>query len=132
MKVVLDVSAAIEIILHKEKQKPFEEVFLSADRVIAPDLFVSEIANVFWKLQRAGLLSEDECLGFTEDGINMVDGFFNSADLWKSALELSLRHNHPVYDMLYLALAEKEKALLMTNDRALAGLCGLRNVVCRS
>ncbi|NLK19759.1 MAG: type II toxin-antitoxin system VapC family toxin [Synergistaceae bacterium] len=132
MKVVLDVSAAIEIILHKENRQAFEEVYLSAARVIAPDLFVAEITNVFWKIYRAGLMPEEECLAYAEDGVDMIDRFFDSAKLWKRALKLSIKHNHPSYDMLYLALAEKEKALLMTSDKALARLCGSVNIPCRS
>ena len=51
MIVILDVSAAIEILL-KKKDK-FSECFEKADWVISPDLFVSEITNVLWKYYRA-------------------------------------------------------------------------------
>lgn len=47
MIAVLDVSAAVEILLQKEKSRKFQTQCQQAAWVIAPDLFVSEIANVF-------------------------------------------------------------------------------------
>lgn len=42
-----------------------------------------------------------------------------SVELIKRATELSVQHNHPVYDCIYIALAEGEMAPLITADRRL-------------
>jgi predicted nucleic acid-binding protein len=52
MTIVLDVSAAIQIVLKKEKREQFEEIYRKASWVIAPALYISEITNVFWKYYR--------------------------------------------------------------------------------
>ena len=49
MIVVLDASAAIKIILNHTSAKGFSDVLKKSDWVIAPDIFVSEVTNAFWK-----------------------------------------------------------------------------------
>jgi predicted nucleic acid-binding protein len=86
MIVVLDVSAAIEILLKKEKKELFDTHFQNAKWVIAPDLFVSEISNTLWKYYKAKQLSHEDCIQYVEDGLAMVDDFTEAKDLWKEAL----------------------------------------------
>jgi hypothetical protein len=59
MIAILDVSAAIEIILKKSKKELFDSHYRNAKWVIAPDLFVSEISNVLWKYYKAKMF---DCL----------------------------------------------------------------------
>ena len=66
MIIVLDVSAAIEIILKKEKKEKFDSAFQSASWVISPDLYVSEITNVLWKYHKANIINHDDCLQYVE------------------------------------------------------------------
>ena len=49
MIVVLDASAAIEIILQLDQARLFEKTLSDSELVLAPDTFPSEITNVFWK-----------------------------------------------------------------------------------
>jgi predicted nucleic acid-binding protein len=37
--------------------------------------------------------------------------------IWFRALELSVDYNHPVYDTLFIALAEQKKTKLITYDK---------------
>ncbi len=101
MIVILDVSAAMEILLQREKKEQFEQLYQTASWVIAPDLYVSEIANVLWKYARANLFSQADCLQYTDDGIAMIDDFIDARQLWQEALEAAIMHNHSVYDLLY-------------------------------
>ncbi len=123
MIAVLDVNAAIEIILKKDKKEKFNTVFQSSSWVIAPDLFISEITNVLWKYYRANIINHDDCIQYVEDGINMIDDFISSKDLWKEALGESIRNEHSVYDMLYAILARRNEAKLITNDSSLSKIC---------
>jgi predicted nucleic acid-binding protein len=50
MIVVLDASGAAEIALENEKSLPFMGILKNADLILAPDIFVSEIANIFWRI----------------------------------------------------------------------------------
>lgn len=130
MIAILDVSAAVEIILDKEKKDKFLEAIEASEIALAPDLFIAEIANVFWKLQKANLVTHNDCVQYVEDGLTLVDDLVDARDLWKEALGESVRNNHPVYDMLYAVLARRNDATLITNDRALFGICSKLNINC--
>ena len=55
MIIVLDVSAAIEIIFQREKVNKFKSIYNQGTWIIAPDLFIAEITNVTAEhLQKAG------------------------------------------------------------------------------
>ena len=123
MTIVLDVSAAIEIILKKEKKELFDGYFKNAKWVIAPDLFVSEISNVLWKYNKVKQIKHDECIQYVEDSLAMVDDFIEAKDLWKEALGESIKNMHSVYDMFYAVLTRRNDAKLLTNDKALFALC---------
>jgi predicted nucleic acid-binding protein len=123
MTVVLDVSAAIEILLKKEKRELFDAEYRAAGWVIAPDLYVSELSNALWKYYKANALSHEECVQHVEDGIALIDDLFEAKELWKEALSESIKNNHSVYDMYYLILARRNDATVVTNDRRLADLC---------
>jgi len=123
MTVVLDVSGATEILLKKEKKDLFDATYRAASWVISPDLFVSELSNTLWKYHKANVLSHDECVQNVEDGIAMIDDFFEAKELWKEALAESIKNRHSVYDMYYLILARRNGATVITNDGKLAELC---------
>jgi len=128
MIVVLDVSAAIEILLKKEKRERFNKTYKEASWVISPDLYVSEISNVFWKYFKAKIISHDDCISFVEDGINMIDDYIDAKELWKEAVGEGMRNNHSVYDMYYSVLARRNNAMLITNDGQLLKICKKLNI----
>jgi predicted nucleic acid-binding protein len=130
MIVTLDVSAAIEIILQKDKKDKFDKVYKSAKWVIAPDLFVSEITNAFWKYNRAGILDRENCMQYVEDGINMIDDFIEAKEIWKEALGESIKNNHSVYDMCYAILTRRHDGVLISNDKELSILCKKLKIEC--
>jgi predicted nucleic acid-binding protein len=128
MIVIVDVSASIEIILQKEKKEKFNNKYQSSKWVIAPDLYVSEITNVFWKYYKANILSRDDCIQYVEDGINMIDDFIDVKELWKESLSESIKNNHSVYDMFYAILTRRNDATLITNDKPLSEICKKLNI----
>lgn len=131
MIAVLDVSAAIEILLQKKKKEIFNDLYKKASWVIAPELFISEISNVLWKYHKANIIAHVDCIQFVEDGINMIDDYFNAKELWKEALSEGIKNNHPVYDMYYSVLARRHDAVLITNDSSLVTICNdLKIAVC--
>ena len=86
----------------------------------APDLLLAELVNVIWKksrrreipdanrhLSEVGRLSEDIAL-------------HSMSSLIARAGQIALELDHPVYDCLYLACAEKTESPFVTADRRLA------------
>jgi len=128
MIVVLDVSAAIEIILQKDKQEIFNNIYKKGTWIIAPDLFIAEITNVLWKYYKAKVLSHEDCIQYVQDGIDMIDDFIDARDLWKESLAEGIKNNHSIYDMYYSVLARRNDAVLITNDGPLAEICKKLNI----
>jgi predicted nucleic acid-binding protein len=123
MIAVLDVSGVTQILLKKEKGDKFGKILKEATMVIVPDLYISELTNTFWKYHRAKLLTEDFCHSKINEGIDLIDDFVNSNELWKEAFGEGIKNDHPVYDMYYAVLARRNNGILITNDGDLAKIC---------
>ncbi|QTQ12301.1 type II toxin-antitoxin system VapC family toxin [Treponema parvum] len=123
MIIVLDVSAAIEILFQREKADRFKSVYNQGSWIIAPDLFIAEITNALWKYYTAGLITHKDCIQYVQDGIDMIDDFLDAKELWKESLAEGIKNNHSIYDMYYAILARRNDATLITNDGALARIC---------
>lgn len=122
MNVVLDASAAVGIVLAMPGAELFSPSLEQAAVVTVPDLFVAEVCNAFWKYRKAELLPMARCEQALEHALNLPDRLESSHPLYLEAISLSCRHLHPVYDSLYLVLARRNNARLLTMDRRLAAL----------
>ena len=119
MIAVLDASAAIEIVLQRKKAKQFVRSVSEADWVIAPNLFIAEVTNVFWKYQKFANLPFAVCEKGIEQAISLPDDYITEHDLYREAFKLACSLNHSVYDMLYLVVARRNSATLLTLDSKL-------------
>jgi predicted nucleic acid-binding protein len=122
MIVVLDASAAVGIVIGTTSVDTFGSIIANADLVIAPDLFTAEVCNAFWKYGKAGQLTTDACKNGVGRALALTDRLESSHTLHGEAFALALRYSHPVYDTLYLVLARRNSATLLTMDRRLAEL----------
>jgi len=119
---VLDASAVVRIIEGAEPSDSFQEALLNADLVLAPELMLTEVANALRRLQRAGQLSAEGLQQRLSRAAELVDVIEPDRHLQVEALALACHLDHPVYDCLYLALARREAAMLLTADRRLQQL----------
>ncbi len=99
---------------------------------IAPDLIFSETANVLWKKLRRGEVTSEQAERACGALPNFFEGVVSTASLVQDALGFATRLDHPVYDCIYLACAERQGTKLVTADqkfieRLKAG--GLRHLV---
>jgi predicted nucleic acid-binding protein len=115
----IDVCGAMEILLQKEKAEKFGKILQDAALIIAPDLYISELANTLWKYNRAGILTKDECIQYIKDGINYVDKFIDGKELWQEAFSEGINNNHSIYDMFYMVVTRRNDSVLITNDSVL-------------
>jgi predicted nucleic acid-binding protein len=128
MTLVLDVSAGIEILLQREKCVLFGSIHEDSDWVIAPSLYMEELTNVLWKYCKAGLVTHAQCMELAEDGLSLVDDFFDAKDYWKEALAEGIKNSHSIYDLYYAILARRNDATLLTNDKTLHEMCRAMNI----
>jgi predicted nucleic acid-binding protein len=116
---VLDASALAAAILPDEGG-PDLAPFLAAEAVFrAPWLLWAEIRNILIVLERRGRLPE----GFADEALAAIDGLgiaLDAAPAGAEVLRLARRHGLTVYDALYLELALRSGAGLVTRDRVLA------------
>ena len=120
---VLDASAAIRLTLgHPDTDGGVFDSLESADRVLAPRLFFSEVGNALWKYVRAGGLTEADALERLREAKSLVGSTVDDAELIEEALVAAVRFDHPVYDALYAVLARRRNCAVVTVDRRLRSL----------
>ena len=119
MIVVLDASAAIKIILNHTSAKGFSDVLKKSDWVIAPDIFVSEVTNAFWKYHQFEDLPLQECENSLNNTISLIDDFIKAGELYQEAFSFSCQVNHSVYDSMYLICTRRHNALFLSVDNKL-------------
>jgi len=119
VKVILDASAAIEVVLGRGQAERLAGILEEADVVLAPELFVPEVVNTIWKYHHFERLSLDACDRAIEAALGLVDGLVSSKEVYGEAFLLARTARRPAYDMFYLALARREDAVLLTTDTAL-------------
>lgn len=122
MMVVLDASAAVGITLMQPQAAPLITQLESAALVLVPDLFVSEVCNAFWKYRKAGLLDQEQAELALSMALELPDRIDSATACYQEAFALAVRHQHPFYDALYLVLARRHAAALLTIDKRLAVL----------
>ena len=133
--VVIDASVAVAVVAAEPRQQPARRLIADpAVRRMTPDLMALEAANAFWKRVRRGIWTRDQ----HDQAMNAVlkgrIEFAPTGPLIRRAAQLSLDHDHPVYDCVYVALAQRELAPIATLDArmaklataALVGLCNGR------
>ena len=85
---------------------------------------LSEVANTLWKLRRVDQLNTLDPQQLLADARDLMDRVEPDRYLQVEALALACLLNHLVYDCLYLALARREAATLISTDRRLRTLAG--------
>ena len=119
MIAVLDTSAAVEVVLKRKSATLFSHFLAEADLVIAPILLIAEATNVFWKYQQFSDYPYDECEKSIDHIVSIPDEYVNELDLYRESFKLGCMLDRSVYDMIYLVLARRNNATLLTMDQRL-------------
>jgi predicted nucleic acid-binding protein len=129
---IVDASVAIKWIV-PESLSDEADRFLAGthDEILAPDLLLIEAANTLWKKTvRRELRAREADRAFAlllESGLLMRP----TSPLLPRAMRLARDLGHPVYDCVYLALAEQEDAALVSADQRLLRLRSKRKMKAR-
>lgn len=105
-----------------ETQPFYEEVALFWREVAvaqAPASLRIELLNVMWMAIRADVLDLDEALARVRLAEGLVSASVPVDALRSAALTLAVDHGHPAYDTVFVALALRESAPLVTYDKRL-------------
>lgn len=122
MRLVLDASAAVRLIMRMDDALVLADRLEKASLVLVPGLFRTEVANALWKYVRAEQLSADNAVRRLDEALALHDAEVPDAELLTEALASACQTGHPVYDQLYVILARRHAASLLTRDRRLSTL----------
>ncbi len=117
-RLVVDASVAVKMLIDEADSDQATALYRAHD-LIAPDLLVSECANILWKKARRGELSASEAQVASRALAGSAIDLRPMRDLTDSATRLALRLDHPAYDCFYLALAAREDCVFVTADERL-------------
>ena len=121
--IVLDANVAVEAARGTESGLALLELVLEDEQILAPGIFHAEVANSFWSYVHAGMLESSSAIPLSMQAEKFVDEFIPDEALLPEALQEAAHCNHPVYDMLYVVLARRNGATLVTRDKKLLALC---------
>jgi predicted nucleic acid-binding protein len=85
-----------------------------------PDLVFAEVVNAFAGYVRASRLSREDALESLDVVLLLPSRVSAVRELAPAALQVAVSRGLSVYDACYAALAEAERAVLVTADRRLA------------
>ncbi len=116
---VVDASVAVKWVIPEVLSDEADRLRAGDDEMLAPDVLLIEVANALWKKTAGREISPAEAdrafALVNESGIDLRP----TAPLLPRAMQVARRLNHPVYDCVYLALAEREHATFVTADHRL-------------
>ena len=118
MTLVVDASVAVKWMVVEPGNDAARALLDLPDPLIAPDWIMLEAASTFWKKVKSSELLEIHAHRHIAELPEFFSRLYVSHDLVRAALELGFRLRHPVYDCLYLALAQREACRLVTADVA--------------
>lgn len=120
MKYVLDSSVALKWVLPEPDSgraiRLRDESNASIHDLLAPDIFIPEIANGLAMAERQGRIKTGEAVIFFHDILRNAPAIHATPSLLIRAMEISLSTRQAVYDGIYVALAEREGCEMVSAD----------------
>ncbi|MFO1038408.1 MAG: type II toxin-antitoxin system VapC family toxin [Geminicoccaceae bacterium] len=117
MNIVVDASVAAKWLFDEEHTSRARSLLRVWDADMwAPDLLWAELASVVWKRHRRAEIDEATALSSMAEIRLWPIRLVSNAELAADALGWSLVLRHPPYDCIYLALAQRLGARLVTAD----------------
>ena len=126
--IVVDASVVLEILLQLDQaERLMDRLFESGEALCAPELMDVEVTQVVRRYWRAGDISVARGAAAISDLADLPIVRYAHAPLLERVWQL--RANATAYDATYIALAEALDASLVTRDRALQAVPGVRTPV---
>lgn len=117
---VLDASVALKWVLPEsdsQKAVSLRDEFRQGIReLIAPDVFIPEVAHALTKAERRGIIPFGDAERRMLSVINCLPDLHSSLPLIQRAIQIASKARIAVYDCIYVALAEREGCDFITAD----------------
>ena len=112
---IIDASVAFKWLI-EEPDSPRAIAWIGRDSMFAPALLHIEVGNALWKRFRRGELGSIDGAAEQLAGLGQLIGFVDETSVVPRAFELASELGHPIYDCVYLALAESRDDRVLTAD----------------
>ena len=116
MRLVVDASVAVKWLVEEEHSDAADRLLGGNHELFAPRLMASEVGNALWRKVRMGELERSRAGALAAAISEMAVRWTEDEEVGPDAVRLSLALNRPVYDCVYLALAHRLGATLVTAD----------------
>ena len=116
MRLVVDASVAVKWLIAEDDSDVARELVARGEDLHAPRLIASEIANALWRKARLGEIERGEAGAMLASVPEMPVRWGADEAVCADAVRLALALDRPVYDCVYLALAHRIGAILVTAD----------------
>ena len=119
MTLVIDANVCLKWFIEEPRSTAARKILDKGASFIAPDVVIPEMCNVVWKKVKNQEVTPVQGQAIVTNVSMIFDHIVPSSELAQRAFGLAVQFNHPVYDCLYLALAERESITLITDDAKL-------------
>ena len=116
---IIDASVALRWFLNEPGASDAASAFSQGPIPSAPDLVLVEIANGLWSATRRQRIEEATARALLASAPALFGELRPAEALLAAAFDIARALEHPVYDCLYLAMAEADRAPLITADARL-------------
>jgi predicted nucleic acid-binding protein len=113
---VIETNVILSILLQPSIEN---SAFALQNDLFAPDITKIELINVLRKYHFFKGLPKIKTLEYYNEGLSLVSQFYDDEILLENAIEISFTLNYPIYDCIFLALAEKLNDTFVSNDKKL-------------
>ena len=120
MNLVIDASVACKWFFEENLSSEARALAESDAAFSAPDVILAECANAAWRRVLSRTVPRAQAQAFLKSLPHWFESLTPSVRLHEAAFEMACVLDHPVYDCLYLALAQDEETRLVTADRVFA------------
>jgi predicted nucleic acid-binding protein len=117
---VIDASVAVKFVTEEPGSAEAYDIIIGPDPLIAPDWVLAECANALGKKVLNDQLSRNRAETSFAELPRFFIRLFGTGSLLEAGFRLALDINYAVYDCLYLALALREEATMITADAKFA------------
>ena len=119
MGLVVDANVCAKWFLNEDHHVHARRLASSGERLLAPDLIHAEMGSIVWKMCRRNIITLTQGERILRQFGNAPIELTPATVLAPSALTIGLALGHSFYDCLYLALARRSRARLVTADERL-------------
>ena len=116
MRLVVDASVAVKWLVAEDDSEAARELAASGEDLHAPRLMACEVANALWRKARLGEIERGDAGAMLAAVQDMPVRWGADEAVCADAVRIALALDRPVYDCVYLALAHRIGAAVVTAD----------------